>query len=53
VTSYQIADTRALAPNASLTLEVKREASSRAGAMALAISVGALLALGILALSVG
>jgi putative ABC transport system permease protein len=53
LTSDQIADARALAANAGLTLEVKHEARSRAGAMALAIGAGALLALGILALTVG
>jgi putative ABC transport system permease protein len=53
LTSDQIADARALAADAGLTLEVKHEASSRAGAMALAIGAGALLALGILALTVG
>jgi putative ABC transport system permease protein len=53
LTSDQIANARALAADAGLTLEVKHEASSRAGAMALAIGAGALLALGILALTVG
>jgi putative ABC transport system permease protein len=53
LTSDQIADARALAANAGLTLEVKHEASSRAGAMAIATAAGALLALGILALTVG
>jgi putative ABC transport system permease protein len=53
LTSDQIADARALAADAGLTLEVRREASSRAGAMAIATVAGALLALGILALTVG
>jgi putative ABC transport system permease protein len=53
LTSDQIADARALAADAGLTLEVRREASSRGGAMALATVAGALLALGILALTVG
>jgi putative ABC transport system permease protein len=53
LTSDQIADARALAADAGLTLEVKHEASSRARTMALAVGAGALLALGILALTVG
>jgi putative ABC transport system permease protein len=53
LTSDQIADARALAADAGLTLEVRREATSRAGAMAIATAAGALLALGILALTVG
>jgi putative ABC transport system permease protein len=53
LTSDQIADARALAADAGLTLEVRREAISRSGAMAIATVAGALLALGILALTVG
>ena len=53
LTSDQIADARALAADAGLTLEMKHQTSSRAGAMTLAIGAGALLALGILALTVG
>jgi putative ABC transport system permease protein len=53
LTSDQIADARALAADAGLTLEVRQEASSRGGAMAIATIAGALLALGILAMTVG
>lgn len=53
LTSDQIADARALAANAGLTIEVRREPASRARAMALATAAGALLALGILAMTVG
>jgi putative ABC transport system permease protein len=49
----QIAAARELAADAGLTVEVQREPASRAGAMALASAIGALLALGILALTVG
>ena len=53
LTSDEIADARALAADAGLTIEVRREPTSRATAMALAIAAGALLALGILAMTVG
>jgi putative ABC transport system permease protein len=53
LTSDQLADARALAAAAGLTLEVRREKPSFAKAMALATAAGALLALGILALTVG
>jgi putative ABC transport system permease protein len=53
LTGDQIADARALAADAGFTLEVKHEADSRSGAMAIATAAGALLALGILALAVG
>jgi putative ABC transport system permease protein len=53
LTSDQIADARALAADAGLTVEVRREPASRATAMALATAAGALLALGILAMTVG
>jgi putative ABC transport system permease protein len=53
LTSDQIADARALAADAGLTIEVRREPTSRARAMALATAAGALLALGILAMTVG
>jgi putative ABC transport system permease protein len=53
LTRDQIADARALAADAGLTIEVRREPASRATAMALAAAAGALLALGILALTVG
>jgi putative ABC transport system permease protein len=53
LTTDQIADARALAADAGLTLEVRREASSRGGAMAIATVAGALLALGVLAMTVG
>jgi putative ABC transport system permease protein len=53
LTTDQIADARAVAADAGLTLEVRRAATSRAGAMAIATVAGALLALGILALTVG
>jgi len=53
LTSDQIADARALAADAGLTIEVRREEPSFATAMALTTTAGALLALGILALTVG
>ena len=53
LTSDQIADARALAADSGLSVEVRREPASRAGAMALATAAGALLALGILAMTVG
>jgi putative ABC transport system permease protein len=53
LTSDQIADARALAADAGLTVEVRRQAASHATAMAIATAAGALLALGILALTVG
>jgi len=51
--SDQIADARELAAQAGFTIEVRRERTSHAKLMALAIGVGALLALGILAMTVG
>jgi putative ABC transport system permease protein len=53
LTSDQIADARELAADSGLTIEVRRVPASRGRAMALATAVGALLALGILALTVG
>ena len=53
LTSEQIADARALAAGSGLTIEVRRVAASQAKAMALATGAGALLALGILAMTVG
>jgi putative ABC transport system permease protein len=53
LTRDQIAAARALAADAGLTIEVRREPTSRARAMALATAAGALLALGILALTIG
>jgi putative ABC transport system permease protein len=53
LTSDQIADARTLAANAGLTLETRQERPSFATAMALTTAAGALLALGILALTVG
>jgi putative ABC transport system permease protein len=53
LTSDQVADARELAAEAGLTVEVRREASSPTMAMAIAIAAGALLALGILAMTVG
>jgi putative ABC transport system permease protein len=53
LTSDQVADARTLAASAGLTLEVRREEPSFAEAMALTTAAGALLALGILALTVG
>ena len=53
LTSDQIADARALAADAGFAIEVRREATSRGGARVIATAAGALLALGILALTVG
>jgi len=53
LTSDQIADARELAADAGLTIEVRREPTSYATVTAFAIGAGALLALGILALTVG
>jgi putative ABC transport system permease protein len=53
LTSEQIADARELAADAGLTIEVQREATSIGGAMALTTAAGALLALAILAMTVG
>ena len=53
LTSDQIADARSLAASAGLTLELQREEPSFATAMALTTGAGALLALAILALTVG
>jgi putative ABC transport system permease protein len=53
LTTDQVADARTLAASAGLTLEVRREEPSFATAMALTTAAGALLALGILALTVG
>jgi putative ABC transport system permease protein len=53
LTSDQIGDARALAADSGLSIEVRREPTSRSGAMALATAAGALLALGILAMTVG
>jgi putative ABC transport system permease protein len=53
LTSDQIADARASAAGAGLALEVRRKGDSFATLMAVATAAGALLALGILALTVG
>jgi len=53
LTSDQIADARALAADAGLTIEVRRDETSFAKTMAIATAAGALLALGILAMTVG
>jgi putative ABC transport system permease protein len=53
LTSDQIADARQRAADAGLSIEVKRENNAPARAMAIAIAAGALLALGILAMTVG
>jgi putative ABC transport system permease protein len=53
LTSDQIADARAAAADAGLTIEARKEKPSYAQGMAIAIAAGALLALGILALTVG
>ena len=53
LTSDQIADARDLAEEAGLTIEVRREGTSLTKAMAIATAAGALLALGILAMTVG
>jgi putative ABC transport system permease protein len=53
LTSDQIADARAAAAEAGLTIETRTPKPSYAKAMAIASSAGALLALGILAMTVG
>src|SRR5262245_39956397 len=53
LTSEQIADARDLAAEAGLTIEVRREGTSFAKAIALTIGAGGLLALAILAMTVG
>jgi putative ABC transport system permease protein len=53
LTSDQIADAREVAADAGLTIEVEEEGSSNAKLMAIATAAGAILALGILALTVG
>jgi putative ABC transport system permease protein len=53
LTSDQIADARELAAGAGLTIEVQREADSQAKLSVIATAAGALLALGILAMTVG
>jgi putative ABC transport system permease protein len=53
LTSEQIADARQLAAEAGLTIEVQREPSSQAKLSAIATAAGALLALAILAMTVG
>jgi putative ABC transport system permease protein len=53
LTSDQIADARRLAADAGLTVEVREEASTFGSARAISIAAGALLALGILAMTVG
>jgi putative ABC transport system permease protein len=53
LTSDQIADARTRAAAAGLTVEVKRTNNAPATAMSLTVGAGALLALGILALTVG
>jgi putative ABC transport system permease protein len=53
LTSDQIADARRVAEGAGLTIEVRSEGNSQAKVMALATAAGALLALAILAMTVG
>jgi putative ABC transport system permease protein len=53
LTSDQIADARAAAADAGLTIEARKAKPSYAKGMAVAIAAGALLALGILAMTVG
>ena len=53
LTSDQIADARALAAEAGLTIEVQHESTSLGTPMAIAIAAGAFLALAILAMTVG
>jgi putative ABC transport system permease protein len=53
LTSEQIADARELAADAGLTIEVQREPASQAKLSAIATAAGALLALAILAMTVG
>ena len=53
MTSQQVADARAFAADNGLTIETRRESSSFATIKAIAIAAGALLALAILAMTVG
>jgi putative ABC transport system permease protein len=53
LTSDQVADARDVAAEAGLTIEVRRESRSLATAIAIATAAGALLALAILAMTVG
>ena len=53
LTSEQVADSRELAAGAGLTIETRRESTSLATPIAIATAAGALLALGILAMTVG
>ncbi len=53
LTSEQVADARALAADNGLTIETRREGTSLATTTAIAIAAGALLALAILAMTVG
>jgi putative ABC transport system permease protein len=53
LTGDQIADARAMAANAGLTIEVQKGKTSFAKTMGIATGAGALLALGILAMTVG
>jgi putative ABC transport system permease protein len=53
LTSEQVADARALAADNGLTIETRREGTSLATTKAIAIAAGALLALAILAMTVG
>ena len=53
LTSDQIADARRLAADAGLTIEVEQEGTSNARVMAITTAAGALLALAILAMTVG
>jgi putative ABC transport system permease protein len=53
LTSAQIADARELAADSGLAIEVQRESTSHAKLIAIATAAGALLALGILAMTVG
>jgi putative ABC transport system permease protein len=53
LTSDQIADARQVAADGGLTIEVKEEGTSNAKLMAIATAAGAILALAILALTVG
>ena len=53
LTSEQISDARELSADAGLTIETQRESASLSELIAIAIAAGALLALGILAMTVG
>jgi putative ABC transport system permease protein len=53
LTSEQIADARQLAADGGLTIETQRDSTSHAKLIAIATGAGALLALGILAMTVG